>query len=202
MRSFLIATALAVICSCASTNTDTDTGTTATIVRAPRLYFDLRYPIYMVIDQSFWSGCEKDPAGDKACRALRLKNIHAGVNQWLDYFDKTARPLVPIFSLGEQPPANRVNKIVRIRLLPDYCGKEALACWSEWANPPNIVFVHSQWITPRIMAHEFGHVLGRGDNDVPKGTSSIMSYDNQKVVEPLDIKMMCALHRECRMGKK
>ncbi len=155
MRSFLIAIAFVGICSCAGTHTGTSTK-----VRRPELYFDLRYPIYLVIDESFWAGCEKDPADLKVCHEFRVKQIKDGVDQWLNYFDKTTRPLVSIFSLNEQPSSNGVNKIIHITMEQGVCGKNALACWVERTKPPKIVFERPRWIIPRVMAHEFGHVLG------------------------------------------
>ena len=103
MRSFLIAFAL-VICSCGSSAQSFDWR--PSVIRIPFLpsYLDLRHPIYMVTDKSFWSGCDKDPAGDKLCRAVRVTQIKEGVNQWFDYFDKADRPeAILVFSEAELP---------------------------------------------------------------------------------------------------
>lgn len=198
MRSFYITAALAVICNCAGKNTNTDS---AVVTRRPELYYNLRYPIYLVVDESFYFGCEQSPTDEAACRALRLQHIKEGVNEWLDYFDDANRPKVVFFPSTEKPPSDSANKTILVRMQSVICGRAALACWFERKDPPEIVFANRRWIIPRIMAHEFGHVLGRGDNDVPAGTVSIMSYNTQKAVEPLDIKMVCKLHRECKMEK-
>ncbi len=190
MRSFFIAIVLVVICSCA---------------RAP--YFDLRHPIYMVADKSFLSGCEKDPAGHEACRAVRVKKIYAGLSQWFDYFDEANRPQAVILSSKKELPSNRANNdVIYLKIEAGFCGNGNAACYAYGASSssfssPEIVFEKSSEIAPRMMAHEFGHVLGREDNDVPKGTASVMSYKMQIDVSPLDIQMMCRLHRECRMLK-
>ncbi len=194
MRSFLIATVFALFCSCA----DANIGKSKTPSGPPDLYYDLRQPIYLVVDESFWSGCEKDAV----CRASRIRQIHGGIDEWIDYFDGASRPQVLIFSSEDKLPEEGVNKIIHMQLQPDICGKTALACWFAHTKPPKIVFAHQQWITAQIMAHEFGHVLGRDDNDVPEGTKSIMSYQTQKVVEPLDFEMMCKLHAECPAMKR
>jgi hypothetical protein len=91
-----------------------------------------------------------------------------------------------------------------LRIEAGNCGKDKLkrnnaACYRR--SVPEIVFDNPSVITPRIMAHEFGHALGRDDNDVPEGTGSVMSYKKPSRVLPRDIEMMCRLHRECRMVK-
>jgi hypothetical protein len=206
MRSFLIAIALVLICSCNRGRQCSDFG--PSVVRTPFLppYLDLRHPIYMVTDKSFWSGCEKDPAGDKLCRAIRIQQIKEGVAQWFDYFDKADRPEISLVFSEEELPSNLKNRVIHLGIDPgSQCGKETLgkgsiACYRH--RIPEIVFQGAGWITPRIMAHEFGHALGRGDNDVPEGTSSVMSYKKQSKVLPLDIEMMCRLHVECQMVKR
>ena len=190
MRSFFTIVTLALFCSCAAVNTDK----TESPKSPPDLYYDLREPIYLVIDESFWSGCEKDVV----CRASRLRQINGGIDEWMDYFEDSSRPQVLIFSSKDELPVEGVNKIIHVQLQPEICGKTALACWFAHTKPPKIVFAHQQWTTPCIMAHEFGHVLGRDDNDVPEGVKSVMSYATQKMVEPLDFKMMCKLHAECK----
>lgn len=187
MRSFFIAIAVFGICSCA---------------RAP--YFDLRHPVYMVADKSLWSGCgEKDSAGYETCRAFRVKQIYSGLSQWFDYFDKANRPLAVIVYSEEELPANRVNSVIYLKIKAGCCGKGYAAHYDRWpVSSPEIVFDRSFWITPRLVAHEFGHALGRGDNDVPEGTYSVMSYKMPTFVLPRDIKMMCRLHHECRMVKR
>jgi hypothetical protein len=193
MRSFLITIALFMGCSCA---------------KAP--YFDLRHPIYMVTDQSFWSDCPDDPDDPddyEVCQTFRVKQIKAGVDQWLNYFDKANRPRAVIVFSKKKLPLNRVNVAIYLKIEAGFCGKGNSACYAWGASSPSfsspeIVFEDSSWITPNRMAHEFGHVLGRNDNDVLEGTGSVMSYKVKTDVSLLDIEMMCRLHGECRMVKR
>lgn len=189
MRSFFLSVALVLVCSCTS-----------------RPYKDLRHPIYMVTDQSFWSGCENFRAGPKACREFRVKQINDGVDQWFKFFEEAIRPRTVIVSSKWKLPLHLVNNPIYLRIESGFCGNNASAChaWGDHTTSlsEEIVFESYFLVTPRIMAHEFGHVLGRGDNDVPIGTSSVMSYMMQTDVLLLDFKMMCALHRECPMVKR
>lgn len=195
MRSFFMVIAVFGICSC---------------TKIP--YFDLRHPIYMVTEQSFWSGCEEDPAGYEACRKFRVKQINDGVKQWFEPFDEADRPRAVILFSKIKLPSNRVNRdVVYLKIEAGFCEKDKLgknnaACYAYGGDPlftsPEIVFENSSEITPQTAVHEFGHVLGRDDNDVPKGTGSVMSYKIRTPVTPLDIKMMCKLHHECRMMKR
>ncbi|TSC83935.1 MAG: hypothetical protein G01um101413_738 [Parcubacteria group bacterium Gr01-1014_13] len=202
MRSFLIAIGLFLVCGCSSTQ---HPDLRPSVFRTSALYLDLRHPVYMLADKSLWLGCDKDPAGDDICRALRVKQINEGVQQWFDYFDKADRPEVAIFFSEEELPSNPKNRVIHLGIDPGgECGKEKLggsyvACYRH--KIPEIVFDGSSRITPRIMAHEFGHALGRDDNDVPEGTGSVMSYKTPTNVLPLDIEIMCRLHFECRMVK-
>jgi hypothetical protein len=160
----------------------------------------------MLTDKSFWSGCDRDPAGDKICRAVRVQQIKEGVEQWFDYFDIADRPQKFIVFSEEDLPANSKNRVIHLGIDPGGpCGKENMgkryiACYRH--RVPEIVFQGPAWITPRISAHEFGHALGRDDNDVPEGTSSVMSYKKPTRVLPRDVEMMCRLHTECQMVKK
>lgn len=206
MRSFSIAIAFILMCGCSSRMERSNLR--PSVIRASYLpsYLDLRHPIYMVTDKSFWSGCDKDPAGDKICRTVRVKQINEGVAQWFDYFDKDDRPYAKIVFSEAELPANLKNRVIHLGIDPGgECGKHTLgkgyaACYRH--SIPEIVFQGPAEITPNIMAHEFGHALGRGDNDVPEGTSSVMSYKKSSKVLPLDIEMMCRLHVECQMVKK
>lgn len=196
MRAFLIAIAF-VICGCAA--------------KAP--YFDLRHPVYVAADKSFWLGCEGDTVGDKACRQYRVEQIFAGFNQWFDYFDKDNRPRAVFVHSKKNLPKNPVNNVIHLGISELFCGKIpekdtwAGACYAwrkqTWfsSGSTRIVFKKIDYITPRIFAHEFGHALGRDDNDVPEGTGSVMSYEIKTTVTPLDVKMMCRMHRECHMVK-
>jgi hypothetical protein len=190
MRSFLIAIAVLGICGCGI---------------GPR--FDLRHPVYMVTEKSFWSGCDKDPIGSDACRNSRISQVKAGVNQWFDPFDEAFRPQLFIFYSKDKLPRNRdrTNEVIYLKIESGNCGyiaggkRKAGACYGRdhLLSKLYIVFEDASNILPQAMAHEFGHALGRDDNDVPKGTGSVMSYDTPTNVLLMDIEMMCRLHREC-----
>ena len=212
MRSFFIAAAVFVVCGCAGSSRlepyypvyrNIRLDVRPATYRTP--YFDLRHPIYIMADKSLWSGCAKDRAGYKACRASRIKDIYAGLNQWFEYFDKANRPRAVIVFSGKELPANLKNKVVRLRIEADNCGeykpgKNYAGCYRR--EVPEIVFDHPSYIIPRLVAHEFGHTFGRGDNDVPEETHSVMSYGHPIDVSPLDMAMMCRLHYECQMVKR
>ena len=59
-------------------------------------FFDLREPIYLVANPSFWVGCEDDVVGYKACRANRVERVEEGINEWLKHFDEATRPQVVV----------------------------------------------------------------------------------------------------------
>lgn len=207
MRSFLIA--IAFVVSCTRDRTPSSIAFVTSCARAP--YMDLRHPFYMVTDQSFWSGCEKDPSGNEACHAFRVKQINDGIKQWFGYFGVATRPQATVVDSTEEVPSGLVNSTIYLRMEANFCGKDKIgrnnaACYasesSSSSDGPEIVFENPSYITPRIMAHEFGHALGRGDNDVPEGTGSVMSYKIPTNVLPLDINMMCHLHCECQMVKR
>lgn len=184
MRSFLIIAAL-LVCGCDP-------------------YFDIRHPVYMVTENSFWIGCDKDPKGYKACQEFRVSQIYAGINQWFNYFVGNNLPRVVIVFSKNDLPSKLVNEVIYLKIEKGNCGKENAACYGR-DNPLSllyIVFDDVQWVLERFMAHEFGHLLGRDDNDVPKNVESIMSYKFQKRVTPLDLKKTCALHPECKLKPK
>ena len=141
MRSFLIAFAL-VICSCGSSTQSFDLR--PSVIRTPFLpsYLDLRHPIYMVTDKSFWSGCDKDPAGDKLCRAVRVAQINEGVGQWFDYFDKADRPEAVLVFSEDDLPSNLKNRVIHLGIDPGgdcgEVGKAYAACYRH--RIPEIVF--------------------------------------------------------------
>lgn len=189
MRSFLIVIALLIGCSSS---------------KLPS--FNLRYPIYMLADKSFWSGCEKDPTGNEVCQGLRIQEINSGIEQWYGQLDKTLYPPPIIVYSKEKVPAGQVNDLVVLRIEPGFCGVGKAACFAyrsaSSSSSPEIVFDDPRWITANIMAHEFGHVLGRDDNDLPAVIGSIMSYTTRTDVTPLDVKMVCDLHPECLKAKQ
>lgn len=164
---------------------------------------DFRYPIYLVPDQSFWSGCKDSSiASGKICRLSRMAALKDGINEWLRYFPENARPAIMVVSKRalSAKPANPP-----IRLIVDSVGcKDAkipkglvlLACYR---NSSEIVFIKPDNITSRLVAHELGHAFGI-DHTVllnPDGSHPIMSEPIQSdYVTLLDILFLCGLHPE------
>ena len=188
MGALFIAIAFVVVCGCAKFQ-----------------YLDLRYPVYIVVDKSFWSGCEDEPDGAEACRVQRIKRFSDGVNKWFEPFDKANRPKAVILFSSKKLPSNRVNGVIYLKIDSNFCGEDAVACYQRMSilfSGARIVFDNADDITLRVSEHEFGHALGRNDDDAPEGVKSVMSYDNPSDILPLDIKMMCKLHHECRMVKR
>lgn len=191
MRALFITITFVVLCSC-----------------APKAsYYDLRHPVYVMAYKSFWLGCEDDSGSAKACREYRVEQVYAGFNQWFNYFDKANRPRAVFVFSAKQLPAHLVNKVIYLGISEKICRDElAAACyfgksWWYWPLKDRIMLKNSTSIQSIIIAHEVGHAFGRDDNDVPEGTDSVMSYKRLTHVTPLDFKMMCKKHRECRMVK-
>lgn len=179
---------LAAICGCRSS--------------ASYPYMNLRHPIYMVAEKSFWSGCDKDPIGEEECRKLRVAQIYAGVNDWFRYFDKTTRPRVIIASKKELP-SRSVNQVIYLKIKKGLCNDkdgQHDACYHIGHRArPEMVFDDSSHIYPSMVAHEFGHILGRNHDDFPQSVPSIMLpfVLHSSQVLPEDIEFVCKLHSEC-----
>ena len=165
-------------------------------------FINLREPIYLVADQSFWSGCKNHPDGEDACRGLRVEQVKKGINEWLDYFDEFDRPRLIIACSSNELPPRTANTPIHLKIAKDYCGQTNKrtsypSCYKDRLDSPAIIFDLPEEIAPHI-AHEFGHALGRNHNDMPEDAYSIMSYTLQAFhVLPLDIKIMCEMHAEC-----
>jgi hypothetical protein len=164
--------------------------------------FDLREPIYLVAEDSFWQGCDDDPAGYEACAASRVAIIYESVDMWFRHWSAENRPLGILISKGQDVPGQ--NEPVYLKIDWSECrsrpGAITASCFS-WgpSDPVKIIFKEPKYITLNIMTHEFGHVLGLDDNTAPDGKISIMSYGIWEVcVVPLDIEMVCELHREVK----
>jgi len=170
-----------------------------------RPHLDLGEPVWFVADESFYLGCDNDPAGYMACYAVRNHLIHQGVNEWFEYFPEANRPVALILWPEENVPNGAANELIRLKIEKGACDKPddphpACYRWSQDSRgrnrPPEIIFDHPDAINPSMVAHEFGHALGRDDNDVPEWQYSVMSYTRPFYVAPVDIDLLCALHPE------
>lgn len=166
-------------------------------------YLNLRKPIYLVTDPSFWSACENDPAGYENCRALRIEQVSAGVNDWFKHFDAADRPRVTILYSKADLPSYPSNDPIYLKIKPGGCRTDGdkfnpPACYEHTPfSPLAIIFDSPEEIEPHF-AHEFGHALGRDHDDMPKGVYSVMSYKlDSSYVLPVDIQIMCEAHHEC-----
>lgn len=165
-------------------------------------YMDLRRPMYLVTDKSFFAECENYSEGPAACKEKRIQEVRTGIKSWFRHFHELTRPQVFIVASEDEIPLDASNEPIYLRVDKERCKRDdasvPAACYSfGWNTISAIVFESPRFITPFIAAHEFGHVLGRDDNDVPKGIGSVMSYEMPTYVLPIDLEKMCALHDEC-----
>lgn len=166
-------------------------------------YMHLRQPIYLITTPDFFSGCEDDPDGPAICKAERIAEVRKGVNDWFDHFDKPTRPQVIIVASAQDVPDEIGNRPIYLAIIKDFCLKGRAACYfffTSFDPRPAIIFDNSDEITSSVVAHEFGHVLGRSifHDDMPKDAGSIMSYtEHEYWVVPIDIQIFCEIHSEC-----
>lgn len=165
---------------------------------------DLRYPVYLVPDKTFWNGCPNpSKAEGVTCRSARVAEIEKGVSQWLDYFPKNnVVPIITIVSSTDLPLKPK-NRPVYLKIDLNGCKNVTipahltlLACY---VSTGEIVFIKSKNITPRVMAHELGHALGVHHTTLVNldHSPAIMSEPIQSdYVTPLDILFLCGLHPE------
>ncbi len=195
MRKALVIILLLLICT-----------TTEIVFRGcAETHIDLREPIYLVIEESFWSGCEYDPENEEACRASRIKEITDGANEWFKHFNDAAQPKIVIVYSEADLPFLPENEPIHVKIQNNTCGfnlvktRTTLACYQEkyWSRPV-ITFYLPDDISAAIFAHELGHAFGRGHIDTSKDVYSIMSYTHDSGhVTPTDIKILCEMHPEC-----
>lgn len=164
-------------------------------------YMNLRQPIYLVTDHSFFSDCQDNPKGPAACKEQRILEVKKGVNDWFKHFQESSRPEVIFVASGDNVPDDSENKPIHLRIQSGYCGSDGEAhpaCYHHsYDSDPAIVFDNYAEITPLMSAHEFGHALGRDNDDTPEEIGSVMSYSVPTYVLPIDIQLVCDAHDEC-----
>ena len=163
-------------------------------------YMNLEEPICLVATESFFVGCDKDPAMEVECRESRLEVVRSGTAEWFDFFQEETRPSVLIVESEDELPSGLVNTLVYLRVDKDLCeAPNALACYhKDLCADPDIVFVTEERIRNIVLAHEFGHVLGLDHYDGLEGMPSIMSAGNKaQHVQSDDIDRVCEIHAEC-----
>ena len=162
-----------------------------------RPFFDLREPIYLVAEESFWSGCEKDERGYMACQAERMDIVFRGVKMWFRNFDEATRPIALIIYPEENAPEDAVNEAIHLRISGDSdCDDDWVACY-EWGpfKSPTITFRDPKYEDVPKVAHEFGHAIWL-DGHVTGRLSNMDKYALFYVV-PLDVTEMCAANGTC-----
>lgn len=173
-----------------------------------RFYQDLREPIYLMINKSFFFGCEKETSGEELCRKERVLEVQNGVNDWFKHFYAPFAPRVFIVESFADVPEDAINLPIHLRVKQGFCDSRAglskrWACYFySYRAGPTIVFDLPMRITPRIVAHEFGHALGCGHNDEPEGGKSVMKSFPDSDVTPVDLKILCQIHKECPAYEK
>lgn len=168
----------------------------------PRQRMDLRQPIYLVTDPSFFSGCKSDRKGPAICKEWRLYQVKLGINDWLKHFDEPMRPQTIIVYSHDDVPESAENPVIHLRVRKGYCDEgtppQVAACFHYiYRGEALFVFEAGNEIDAQTVAHEFGHALGREHEDTSEDIGSVMSSSRRTRVLPIDITLVCQLHEEC-----
>ncbi len=161
-------------------------------------YQNLKEPIYLVLEDSLWTDCNKRTASP-TCRQDREATFRAGADEWFKHFDELHRPKAVFVSSADDVPTDAINKPIHLSMKDSGCilGQEKTkdpACFFSGPDYPKIVFAESAAFTIPTMAHEFGHALWLNHRD----TFSIMNPNGKgNRVLPIDMITLCALHDEC-----
>ena len=209
---FILALAfgLSVACGSNSHNLDASPASTSVADKAKDVVggitdapFNFSSAIYIVPDDNFWSGCSGAATGE-ACRADRLFELEAGVEQWLAYFPVEDRPVIVVATQEDLPRDVSNLQVIDFYVDGNRCtGVDVDPCSILWACyeplPKDIVFMKDEFVTAQVVAHELGHAFGLPHSKwLNDGCASpIMSRPVQsKVVTDLDMQFLCWKHPE------
>lgn len=182
-----------------------------------RPFIDLRHPVYLITDKSFFLDCEKESAlicvNDLACaladcQKRRVDEVKKGIDDWFKHFAEPTRPRAFVFASRDDVPKGEKNSPIYLRIVYGICddrnGGKSAACYSskDGSDPAIIYFDEPGTVYALIMAHEFGHALGYNHRDVPKTrqglVESIMTpVPTAETVLPWDLAVVCKIHAEC-----
>lgn len=154
--------------------------------------FDLTQPIYLIIEGSFYQGCEPGTS----CPDERDLMLQRGAKMWFDHYDEGSRPRVVLVKQGESVPHDAKNEAIRIQA--DFAAEPCEARWYWGSGNSRIRFTCQSVIEPHFVAHELGHALGMLEHVT--GRKSIMAKPNAEavwsMVTPYDLQEMCGHHPE------
>ncbi len=175
---------------------------------ATPLTLDLREPVYLVPDESFFAGCDSRYSIDEmTCRQSRINTVEVAVESWQKRLPVSSSNISVV--VVEDAPALLHNRLVHLSVRANGCSEvhlpatlTLLACYKRYGE---IVFLSVENITLKVTAHELGHAFGLdhfGDNIVNSNCQKpIMSEPiGSDRVTTVDVNELCRLHPELACG--